>query len=132
VTAYHGSCHCGRVQYRVVLDLARGTFKCNCSMCTKTRAWLAVVAPEDFTLLAGAFDLADYQFGPHRIHHTFCKHCGVRPFARATKPDGEPGIAIRLHCLDDLDPAVLAAAPVTYFDGRNDDFSQPPAVTAHL
>jgi len=132
VTAYHGSCHCGRVKYRVVLDLARGTFKCNCSMCTKTRAWLAIVPPGDFTLLAGAFDLADYEFGAHRIHHTFCKHCGVRPFARATNASGEPGVAIRLHCLDDLDPAVLAAAPVAYFDGRNDDFGQAPAVTAHL
>jgi len=41
-------------------------------------------------------------------------------------------VSINLACLDDLDPAELIAAPVTYRDGRNDNWWHPPAETRHL
>jgi hypothetical protein len=116
---YHGSCHCGRVRFRAELDLAQGTFQCNCSICTKTAAWLAFVKPAQLTVLAGEAELVDYQFGAHNVHHTFCRHCGVRTFARVDDAGGEPAVAVRLACLDDVDPAALAAAPVTQLDGRH-------------
>ena len=129
---YKGSCHCGAVRFEADLDLAQGTFKCNCSICFKTRAWLAAVPAGDFRLLAGEQALADYQFGKRSIHHRFCQTCGVRPFSRGTDPKGNPAYAVRVNCLDGVDPQELINAPVAYFDMRHDKVSPPPAETRHL
>jgi hypothetical protein len=124
---YQGSCHCGAVRFEADLDLAQGTFKCNCSICFKTRAWLAGIPASDFRLLAGEESLGDYQFGKRRIHHRFCKTCGVRPFSRA----GDQ-VAVRVNSLDGLDSQELVDAPVKYFDMLHDNPKTPPPETRHL
>jgi len=128
---YKGSCHCGKVRFEADLDLSAGTVKCNCSICAKQRSWLAAVSPADVRLLSGESELVDYQFGTRRIHHRFCRTCGVRPFGHASR-EGGAFYAVNLGALDDIDPAELANAPVRYVDGRNDDFKSPPAETRHL
>ncbi|WP_442922341.1 GFA family protein [Microcoleus sp. ARI1-A1] len=45
---YKGSCHCGKVRLEANLDLSKGSMKCNCSICTKTRFWETHIKPEDF------------------------------------------------------------------------------------
>lgn len=129
---YHGSCHCGAVRFEADIDLGRGTLRCNCSICVKSRFWPAIVAPEAFRLLAGEGDLSRYQFGSGINQHPFCRHCGVRAFGTGRSPRWGDFYAVNLGCLDDASDAELAAAPVTCLDGRHDDWHAVPAETRHL
>lgn len=131
---YRGSCHCGKVRYEAAIDLAAGTNKCNCSICTKTRNWSAIVKPDAFRLLAGEGDLGDYRFSPESpIHHHFCRSCGVSTFGKGDIPEvGGAYVSVRLGSLDDVEPSELADAPVKYFNGRDNDWWSPPNETRHL
>jgi hypothetical protein len=134
--AYHGSCHCGAIRFECDLDLAAGTSRCNCSICTKGRFWKALARAANFRLLQGEDVLADYRFmgaAGGTIHHRFCRHCGVKPFGQGEMAAlGGMFYAVNLGCLDDATAAELAEAPVAFEDGRADRWDRPPAETRHL
>ncbi|WAL58481.1 GFA family protein [Thermocoleostomius sinensis] len=129
---YRGSCHCGAVRYEVDLDLSQGTLKCNCSICTKTRAWLTTVQEDAFRLLSGYADLTEYQFNTKTIHHLFCKHCGVRSFGWGEDSESGRFYAIHISCLDDVLLDDLINAPIGYVDGRQDNWKISPIAIQHL
>ncbi len=130
---YHGSCHCGRIRYEADIDLQVGTGKCNCSICWKLRYWGTNIKPEDFRLLCEETGISDYQFGTFSGHHRFCANCGVPAYGDGyIEAMGGAYVSINLACLDDLDPAELAEAPLQYYDGRNNSWWTVPAETRHL
>ena len=132
IKTHTGGCHCGAVRFEVDLDLAAGTVRCNCSICRKGRTWLAAADAAKFRLLQGEDSLSEYLFGTHRIRHRFCRNCGVKSFAMGQGEGGRNFIAVLVNCLDDVTEEELAALPVSYVDGRNDNFAAAPAVIAHL
>jgi hypothetical protein len=108
-----GSCHCGRVRFRVTADLD-GVTECNCSICSKKGFLHLIVPPEQFRLLSGRDDLATYRFNTGTAQHTFCKVCGVHPFY---VPRSDPDkIDVNVRCLDGIE---LATVSVKQLDGRN-------------
>jgi len=145
---FKGSCHCGAIRFACDVDIAPDpprpwsgdqryawTYKCNCSRCTKTRYWKLFVPAKSFRLLTAPNDgaLGDYQFGVKMVHHRFCTRCGVAPFASGELEEmGGAFYAVNIAALDDAPAEVLAALPIRYEDGRNDDWDHEPAATRHL
>jgi len=85
-----------------------------------------IVRPDAFRLSSGEADLVDYQ--PDSVHHVFCRRCGVRSFGwREDSALGGKFYAIRVSCLEGVDIDELVSAPITYFDGQNDDYQSAPA-----
>ena len=129
---YHGSCHCGAVRFEADLDLTQSTYRCNCSICRRTRFWPAVARPDGFRLLAGEADLTKYLFNTRKNEHYFCRHCGVRAFGVGTDTPIGLMYGVNLGCLEDASDEELANAPVTCVDGRSDNWANAPAFFRHL
>lgn len=129
---YTGSCHCGAIRFEADLDLDEGSNRCNCSYCAKARAWFAFAkGPERLRLLDGA-GVSEYRWTPAgdsepHLTYTFCRHCGIRTFARGHLAHlGGTFHAINLPTLM-LTPEEFAAIPVRYINGRDRRYEEAPA-----
>jgi hypothetical protein len=128
---YRGSCHCGAVRFEAELDLTQPSYRCNCSICRRTRFWPAVATPEGFRLLAGEAELTQYLFNTRKNQHYFCRRCGVRAFGIGTDTPMGMMYGVNLGCLEGVSEEELSRIPVTCVDGLHDRFA-PPAHASHL
>ena len=105
------ACHCGTVRFRVRLesgfDSAR---RCTCSYC-RMRGAIAVSARlEDIEILAGADNLALYQFNTGTAKHHFCKTCGV--YTHHQRRSNPHQFGINVAVLEGVSPFDFAEVPV--------------------
>ena len=132
---YQGSCHCGAVRYEAGFDLSAGSNRCNCSICSKARAWFLFVRGDDFKLLAGEEVLSNYEWVPPArsgpgLTYRFCSKCGIRIYGTGELAQlGGRFYAIHVPTVDDFDREELVAAPLHFIDGAHDRPDRAPADT---
>lgn len=129
---YNGSCHCGAVRFAADLDLTQSTYRCNCSICRRSRFWPAITTPEKFRLVTGASALTEYRFNTRKNQHFFCMHCGVRAFGVGNDTPIGKMYGINIGCLEDVTEEELTRIPITYVDGMNDRWQDAPVFWSHL
>ncbi len=111
---HRGGCHCGAVGFEVTAPKDLELIQCNCSICIKTGVVHLIVENTAFHLLQGSDALTTYTFGTGVAKHTFCKHCGVKPFyIPRSHPDG---ISVNANCLA---PETIGSITIKPFDGQN-------------
>lgn len=109
---YHGSCHCGAVEFEIDTDLTQAV-RCNCSICRRKNALMHRVPPERFRLLKGKDNLTLYQWNTGTAKHYFCKTCGIYPFHQPRAAPTE--YTVNVACLDSVDMSKLK---INEFDGQ--------------
>ncbi|MCB5205192.1 GFA family protein [Neorhizobium sp. T786] len=105
---YLGGCQCGAVSFEANADLDQ-TVTCNCSRCRRLGSVLTFIARDEFTLKSGEDNLSEYLFNSKKVHHTFCKTCGIQSFSYGEKPDGSAMVAINVNCLEGVNPRELTS-----------------------
>jgi hypothetical protein len=107
------------------------TYRCNCSICRRTRFWPAVAREDGFRLMQGEGELVLYRFNTTKNHHFFCRTCGVRPFGVGTETPVGKMYGVNIGCLEGISEEELSKLPITYVDGMHDRF-EAPAFSDHL
>ena len=97
---YKGSCHCGKVQFEVDLDLDHVRV-CDCSLCVKRGALNHRVEDSDIRIITPLDELTLYQWHTKTAKDYFCPICGILPFRRPrTAPEKW---TVNVRCLDGVD-----------------------------
>lgn len=115
-------CHCGSVEAEAnVPDEGFSKIvKCNCSICKRKSATMAMVKNEDFKIIKGEDKLKLYQFHTKVAKHYFCSVCGIYTHHN---PRSNPAMTgFNLGCVDDVD--VMNLKDVTLIDGHNHPLDQ--------
>ncbi len=131
---YRGSCHCKKISFEVLLDLTKGSSRCNCSYCAKVRNWSMIIAPTDFHFLSGESEFTQYKFRTDStIEHFFCRTCGVRILAKGNAKElGGDFLSLNLTSLDHIDASTFAQIPIQYMDGLHNNWRSSPNHTSYL
>jgi hypothetical protein len=109
-----GGCHCGAVEYEVMVGRQLLVHECNCSICSKSGYIHLIVPAKDFRLISGKGKLSEYLFNTGMARHLFCSQCGIKSFyVPRSNPDG---FSVNVNCLDLPGEVVITTEE---FDGQN-------------
>ena len=97
------TCHCGEIEAEInVPDNLEKVLKCNCSICKRKGAIMAIVKNEDFKIVKGGDKLKIYQFHSKIAKHYFCSNCGIYTHHN---PRSNPSMyGINIACLEGVNP----------------------------
>ena len=111
------SCHCGAVEGQVEIPETgfKKIMRCNCSICKRKGAIMAMVNNEDFKIIKGKEFLKLYQFHSKVAKHYFCSICGIYTHHN---PRINPAMTgFNLGCIDEFDTFELGEVIVN--NGKN-------------
>lgn len=100
IETHNGSCHCGRIRFRVTADLDHVRV-CDCSLCRKRGALNFRVTEDQIEVETDLNELTVYQWHTMTAKDYFCPTCGMLPFRR---PRTAPELwTVNVRCLDEVD-----------------------------
>ena len=98
---YNLNCHCGVVQLEVLADL-KIIKHCNCSICKRKNAKMAMVSKDSISIIKGKENLSSYKFNTMVAEHFFCKICGI--YTHHYRRSDPNGAGINIGCIDQINP----------------------------
>ena len=109
-------CHCGAVEAEInIPDNLEKILRCNCSLCKRKGAIIAIVKNEDFKVTKGKDKLKIYQFHTKVAKHYFCTICGIYTHHN---PRSNPAMTgFNVGCIDDID--IFKFKNISLNDGLN-------------
>ena len=109
-----GSCHCGAVHFEITADIY-GLRRCNCSICRRKGAIMAICQIEEFSLIAGEQYLSHYHWNSRNAAHYFCSICGI--YTHHKRRSDSNSFCYNLGCIEEVDAA--SDADIRLIDGAS-------------
>ena len=110
-------CHCGRIEAEINIKSLGKILRCNCSICKRKGAIMAMVNNENFKIIKGKEFLKLYQFHSKVAKHYFCSICGIQTHNLRRRDPNTYGINVA--CIDDISTKELFNFKVRINDGKN-------------
>jgi hypothetical protein len=109
-------CHCGAIEAEInIAKNIEKILRCNCSLCKRKAAVMALVKNSEFNIIKGEDKLKLYQFHTKVAKHYFCSICGIYTHHN---PRSNPAMTgFNLGCLDSIDTFKLKNIQIN--DGKN-------------
>jgi len=106
-----GRCHCGAVEFEVDLENGFGEIRrCNCSICRRKGAVVAMVPLERLRVVKGEENLTLYRWNMKIAMHYFCKICGI--YTHHQRRSDPTEYAFNVACVEGVDPFSFPDVPV--------------------
>ena len=110
------TCHCEQIEAEIKIENnLEKVIKCNCSICKRKGAVMAMVKNEDFRIVKGQDKLKIYQFHTKVAKHYFCSNCGIYTHHN---PRSNPAMTgFNFGCIDEVD--TFEFKKILMNDGKN-------------